>query len=348
MKIVFRLKSVSFISILVGFVSLGIFLWLPKNLFSSKVEALVFNFGFYHLSFDPWTISTPVDQFLTPFFLWASCLVNQPEDVVSILQWVTILTGVFLVMDLSERVHWSFALGVSLLLSSSPLYLIFQTWIAFSDPITFFLVSLYLIVLLSNIRTNLKLIILSFILFLALTNHFFQVLVIIILLNFSYVIYFKDQIKYLVKVFLTALVLYSLFLLILLNTTTIVWNHTRISVFSQMWGTEFIRMNTSEPFLGTIGLFHGLWPIVIYLMIRKPILLLVFGFCYFITMLTYDTSRVFSILSTPILIFFSIEHWKVSSKIERRFWIFLTVLSPILCRLYPLFYKWDGKIIYLQ
>lgn len=335
-------------TMIVSFVSIGIFSWIPKQLFSSKMEAKVFNFGFYHLSLNPWTNSTPLDQFLTPWFLWVSRLVNRPEDVVLLLDCITIFSGVFLVMYFSHRVHWSFALGLSFLLSSSPLFLIFQTWLGFSDPITFLLISLYLILLYSELKTKLKVSLLSLVLFLGQTNHFFQVLAIVFVLNVSFLIYHKEKIKELIFVMMLAFFMYVLFLIFILNHTAIVWNQTRVSVFSQMWGKEFIRMNTSEPFLGTLGLFHGLWPVVLFLLIRMPISILAFVFCYLISMLTYDTGRVFAILTTPIFILFSIENWRKATISEQRVWYFLTILSPLICSFYPLFYKWDGKIIFLR
>ncbi|TGL07836.1 hypothetical protein EHQ43_01940 [Leptospira bouyouniensis] len=347
MKVFIHRNVSSIVSIFISIVSLEIFVWIPKTLFSSKVESKVFNFGFYHLSLNPWSKNTPLDQFFTPWFLWISGLVTSPEDIVMILHWITIVSGVLYVAYFSKRIHWSFAIGLSFLLASSPLYLIFQTWIGFSDSITFFLITLYLILLYCELQTKVKVVLLSLVLFLGMTNHFFQFLVIVFLLNVSFLIFYKEKLKILIGAIFFAFILYALFLVFIFNHTLIIWNHSRVSTFSQMWGNEFVRMNTSEPSLGTLGLFHGLWPVVILLFIRMPISILVFFVCYLISMLTYDTGRVFAILSTPILILFSIENWKSSSVLIQRGWILLTILSPLICSLYPLFYKWDGRIIYL-
>ncbi|MCW7505505.1 hypothetical protein [Leptospira paudalimensis] len=335
-------------TILVSIVSFIILLKLPPLLFAAKSEAKVFNFGMYHLIQNPWTENTQWDQFLTPWILWVSGLISKPEDLVFILNCITILSGVILVGLISYQLDWLLGLTVCFLLSSSPLYLIFQTWIGFSDPFTFLLVSLYLILLYSEFLPKLKTFGLSLVLFLGMTNHLFQMLSLVLLVNVLYLVYHQDKIKMLFGAFLLASVLYTLFLVSIFTYTSIGWNQTRVSVFSQMWGNEFIRMNQSELFLGTVGLFHGLWPLVVYIMYRMPISLLGFVFCYLLSMMTYDTGRVFAILSTPILLLLSIQNWQSASIMEKRIWILFSIASPIICKLYPLFYKWDGKIIYLQ
>ncbi|MCW7461237.1 hypothetical protein [Leptospira limi] len=333
---------------LVSIVTFVILLKLPPLLFAAKLEAKVLNFGMYHLSLNPWTENTQWDQFLTPWILWVSGFISKPEDLVFILNCITILSGVILVALISYQFDWLLGLTVCFLLSSSPLYLIFQTWIGFSDPFTFLLITLYLILLHSEFLPKVKTLCLSLVLFLGMTNHLFQMLSLVLLVNVLYLAYHKNQAKILFDSFVFSSVLYTLFLVSIFTYTPIGWNQTRVSVFSQMWGNEFIRMNQSEFFLGTVGLFHGLWPLVVYIMYRMPISLLGFVFCYLLSMMTYDTGRVFAILSTPILLLFSIQNWQSASIMEKRIWILFSIGSPILCKLYPLFYKWDGKIIYLQ
>ncbi|XDD46716.1 hypothetical protein AB3N60_01075 [Leptospira sp. WS39.C2] len=333
---------------LITFLSVGIFYWLPPFLFHSKTESKVLNFGFYYLSLNPFTKDTPWDQFLTPWFLYNTGFVSKPEDLVFILNVITILAGVIFVGFISFRFDWVLGLGISLILASSPLFLIFQTWIGFSDPITFLILTLYLIFLFSEFNPKLKIFLLSFVLFLGMTNHFFQILILVILLNVFYLIHYENKSKILIFSFLLAIVLYGLFLVYLFKYSPITWNQTRITIFSQMWGNEFIRMNQSEIFLGIVGLFHSLWPLVVYLIFRIPISLLGFIFCYLVAMMTYDTSRIFAILSTPILLFFTIQSSRMASENEKRIWLLFSFLSPLICKLYPLFYKWDGRIIYLQ
>lgn len=335
-------------TILVSIVSFVILLKLPPVLFDAKFEAKVFNFGIYHLIQNPWTENTQWDQFLTPWILWVSGLISKPEDLVFILNCITILSGVILVGFISHQFDWILGITVCFLLSSSPLYLVFQTWIGFSDPFTFLLITLYLILLHSEFLPKLKILYLSFVLLLGMTNHLFQMLALVLLVNVFYLVYHKDKIKILLGAFVFASVLYTLFFVSIFTYTAIGWNQTRVSVFSQMWGNGFIRMNQSEFFLGTVGLFHGLWPLVVYIMYRMPISILGFVFCYLLSMMTYDTGRVFAILSTPILLLFSIQNWQTANIFEKRISILFSIGSLLICKLYPLFYKWDGKIIYLQ
>ncbi|MBM9546498.1 hypothetical protein JWG40_05685 [Leptospira sp. 201903074] len=331
----------------IGF-AIFIFRWLPKELFASSFEAKVYNSGFYLLSLNPISANTPWDQWLTPFFLWATGLVSRPEDIVSLLDFVTIVSGVSMVCFVTYRFHWFFGFGLAVLLASSPLFLIFKTWIGFSDPITFLLISFYIIISLGPMTFRWKWILLTLVLFLGFSNHCFQFIVLISIVGL--VLFLEDKTRWKLLLFpaFTSAILYGLFSILLLSTTDVVWNQTRVSVFSNMIGGEFIRMNVSEPILGTVGLFHGLWPFVIYLMYRKPISIFVIFVCYIISMLTYDTNRVFAILSTPVLILYSIEFWKGSKFWDRYLWISLAILSPVISTLYPLFYKWDGRIIYLQ
>ncbi|TGL86392.1 hypothetical protein EHQ68_13805 [Leptospira congkakensis] len=348
MKLAVAKNKDKFLAFVIVIISAFIFKWIPEKLFVSTFDAKVFNSGFYTLSLNPITSNTPWDQFFTPWFLWATGLVSKPEDIVSILDFVNIVSGLIIISFITYRFHWSFGLGLALLIVSSPLYLIFKTWIGFSDPITFLLISLYNIIVLSKISFQRKWILLTVILFLGLSNHCFQFLVLVLISGM--ILFLEDQSRWrlLVFSFLTSGILYSFLLIYLFIFTSIHWNLTRVSIFSNMIGNEFIRMNVSEPILGTIGLFHGLWPFVLYLMYKKPISIFVFIFCYIISMLTYDTNRVFAILSTPVLILYSINFWNCSKFRERYFLISLGALAPVISVLYPLFYKWDGRIIYLQ
>ncbi|TGM64259.1 hypothetical protein EHQ94_16795 [Leptospira meyeri] len=338
-------KVYAFITVLL---SVFIFKSLPGKLFFSSFEAKVFNSGFYPLSLNPISSATPWDQFFTPWFLWATGLVVRPEDIVSILDFINILSGISIVGFVSFRYHWTFGFGLALLVASSPLYLIFKTWIGFSDPITFLLICFYMITLISEISSKWKSVLLTLILFLGFSNHCFQFIVLTFFVNF--VLFLEDRSRWKITSITFALsgILYVCLLVYLFSNTDMTWNQTRVSVFSNMIGKEFIRMNVSEPILGTLGLFHGLWPILLYLMYKRPNSILVFIFCYLVSMLTYDTNRVFAILSTPVLILYSIEFWKVSKFWERYLWISLAILSPVVVTLYPLFYKWDGRIIYLH
>ncbi|EMJ88944.1 hypothetical protein [Leptospira meyeri] len=338
-------KVYAFITVLL---SVFIFKSLPGKLFFSSFEAKVFNSGFYPLSLNPISSATPWDQFLTPWFLWATGLVVRPEDIVSILDFINILSGISIVGFVSFRYHWTFGFGFALLVASSPLYLIFKTWIGFSDPITFLLICFYMITLISEISSKWKSVLLTLILFLGFSNHCFQFIVLTFFVNF--VLFLEDRSRWKITSisFVLSGILYVCLLVYLFSNTYMTWNQTRVSVFSNMIGKEFIRMNVSEPILGTLGLFHGLWPLLLYLMYKRPISILVFIFCYLVSMLTYDTNRVFAILSTPVLILYSIEFWKVSKFWERYLWISLAILSPVVVTLYPLFYKWDGRIIYLH
>ncbi|PKA23828.1 hypothetical protein CH381_23750 [Leptospira sp. mixed culture ATI2-C-A1] len=338
-------KVFSFITVLL---SVFIFRSLPGKLFFSSFEAKVFNSGFYPLSLNPISSATPWDQFFTPWFLWATGLVVRPEDIVSILDFINILSGVSIVGFVSYRYHWTFGFGFALLVASSPLYLIFKTWIGFSDPITFLLICFYMITLISEISSKWKSVLLTLILFLGFSNHCFQFIVLTFFVNF--VLFLEDRSRWKIISISFALsgILYVCLLAYLFSNTDMTWNQTRVSVFSNMIGKEFIRMNVSEPILGILGLFHGLWPLLLYLMYKRPVSILVFIFCYLVSMLTYDTNRVFAILSTPVLILYSIEFWKVSKFWERYLWISLAILSPVAVTLYPLFYKWDGRIIYLH
>ncbi|XDD54429.1 hypothetical protein AB3N62_01050 [Leptospira sp. WS4.C2] len=331
----------------IGF-SIFIFKWLPKELFSSSFEAKVYNSGFYLLSLGPISVNTPWDQWLTPFFLWATGLVSRPEDIVSLLDFVNIVSGVSIVCFVTYRFHWFFGFGLAVLLASSPLFLIFKTWIGFSDPITFLLISIYIIISLGSMTFLWKWFLLVLVLFFGLSNHCFQFIVLVFIVGLVLFLEDKTRWKLLLYSTLTSILLYSLFLILLFSTTDIVWNQTRVSVFSNMIGGEFIRMNVSEPILGTLGLFHGLWPFAIYLMYRRPISIFILFVCYMISMLTYDTNRVFTILSTPVLILYSIEFWKGSKFWDRYLLISLAILSPVILTLYPMFYKWDGRIIYLK
>lgn len=331
----------------IGF-SIFIFKWLPKELFDSSFEAKVYNSGFYLLSLNPISANTPWDQWFTPFFLWATGLVSSPEDIVSILDFVNIVSGVSIVCFVTYRFHWFLGLGLGILLASSPLFLIFKTWIGFSDPITFLVISFYIIHFLSPIVYHWKWILLTLILFLGFSNHCFQFIVLVSIVGMVLFLEDKTRWKLLFYPSLTSALLYSIFLLFLFSTTDVVWNQTRVSVFSNMFGEEFVRMNVSEPILGTIGLFHGLWPFVLFLMYKRPVSFFVLLFCYLISMLTYDTNRVFAILSTPVFVLYSLEFWNHSKFFEKTLFIGLVILSPVIITLYPLFYKWDGRIIYLQ
>ncbi|WP_243400872.1 hypothetical protein [Leptospira levettii] len=348
MKLNLKLSFPFVKTFLVSIISFVILLKLPPVLFDAKMAAKVFNFGIYQLILNPWTENTQWDQFFTPWILWVSGLISKPEDLVFILNWFTILSGVIFVGFIAHRLDWLLAISLCFILSSSPLYLIFQTWIGFSDPITFLLITLYLILLYSEFLPKLKILYLSFVLFLGMTNHLFQMLALVFLVNVFYLVYHKDKTKILLGAYAFAFVMYGLFLFYILQCTPIGWNQTRVSVFSKMWGNEFIRMNQSEFLLGTVGLFHGLWPFVVYIMYRMPISILGFVFCYLLSMMTYDTGRVFAILSTPILLLFSIQNWQIANFFEKRILFLFSIGSLIICKLYPLFYKWDGKIIYLQ
>lgn len=341
----YKSQVFSFVTVLLSF---SIFKWLPGKLFVSSFEAKVFNSGFYPLSLNPISSATPWDQFLTPWFFWASGLVVMPEDIVFILDFINVLSGMFIVCFVSFRYHWTFGFGLAILIASSPLYLIFKTWIGFSDPITFLLICIYIITLISEISSKWKWIILTFILFLGFSNHCFQFIVLASVVSFVLFLDDRSRWKIISVSFVLSGILYVFLLVYLFSNTEMSWNQTRVSVFSNMIGKEFIRMNVSEPILGTLGLFHGLWPLILYLMYKRPISILTFLICYIISMLTYDTNRVFAILSTPVLILYSLEFWKVSKFWERYLWISLAVISPVVATLYPLFYKWDGRIIYLQ
>lgn len=348
MKLIEKDYKSKLLASIVVLISFFVFKWLPGKLFLSSFEAKVFNSGFFPLSLNPMSIDTPWDQFFTPWFLWATGLVLKPEDIVTILDFLNLVSGVIIVSFLSFRFHWLFGFGFAFVIASSPLYLIFKTWIGFSDPITFLLICIYIIIVFSNISSFWKPILLTFILLLGFSNHLFQFIVLSFFV--SSVLFLEDLSKWKVFAvsFLLSGIVYSLLLIYLFSNTDITWNHTRVSVFSNMIGTEFIRMNVSHPILGTLGLFHGLWPFVLYIMFKRPFSGFVFFLCYIISMLTYDTNRVFAILSTPVLILYSIEFWKISKFGERSIWIGLGFLSPLIATLYPLFYKWDGRIIYLH
>ena len=126
-------------------------------------------------------------------------------------------------------------------------------------------------------------------------------------------------------------------------------NLNRLHTAKSILGDEFIRLNGNNLEFSLLSLFHGLWLVVLYILSRsKFIYSISILICIIITSMTYDTTRVFALLSMPIMIYCILDSWKSYKDIEKKVIFGLSLLSPVFMYSYPLFYKWEHKIIFLN
>ncbi len=328
-------------------------------IFQIKMESRVYNTGLYFLSQTPLSDNYNFDSLFTPYHLYLLNYRPTPEDFVRYFENVRFLTYalIFLFFSYNYGYYWGIVMG--LIYSISPITLIQKTWIAFSDTYTFFF-SILVVLLFKWIhdkdlkcKNNIYFSVVFFVIIsLGLTNHFFQFLLITLMIIIIQT-YFEKNIKLFIINFLSLLgiamiIRFSSHLIFYMNQLNI--NDFRVSIVKSLTVNEIINNNFINFFKGLYGFLFGLWGIFIYDCIFKKnyihIINLIYSFI--ITCFTFDTTRVFTIIFFPTFFFAFALNTKNYSSRDKKFVNYLLFISILIFFITPLFYKWGERIIYLK
>ncbi|MBP7282664.1 MAG: hypothetical protein KBA66_13865 [Leptospiraceae bacterium] len=322
---------------------------IPPILYKSVDSVKVINTGFYFLSSDPFSHAMNWDNFLTPFLSYIFQMNQDPITFAKYLDRVSFVSFLLLIFITFRVAGYICAYSLLFFLTGSPLLLIFRNWIGFPDNITF-LISISLVYLFQQQTYSYKTyFFLVLVLVLGMTNHFFQFSMILFLLTLIKVS--RDEWNR-TKILFSILIAYlisSVLFFVLTEYYPVDSNLNRLHTAKSILGDEFIRLNGNNLEFSLLSLFHGLWLVVLYILSRsKFIYSISILICIIITSMTYDTTRVFALLSMPIMIYCILDSWKSYKDIEKKVIFGLSLLSPVFMYSYPLFYKWDHKIIFLN
>lgn len=322
---------------------------IPPILYKSLDAAKVINTEFYFLSSNPFSQTMSWDNFLTPFLAYIFRVNDDPNSFskfLSLISFVSFLLMVVLAFKLTDLLC---AYSLLFFLIGSPLLLILRNWIGFPDNITF-LVSVSIVFIFHKKTYQYKdYFLLGFLLILGMLNHFFQFSMIVLLLTIIKLTRDELNRKNILFSILISYILSGVLFFILIKFYSVGYNLYRLKIAKLVIGDEFIRLNATDLGLSIFSLFHGLFPFVLYTLSRsKYIYSILILFCVIITSITYDTTRVFALLSMPIMLYCILDSWSLYKNLEKRIILGLSLLSPLLMYSYPLFYKWNGKIIFLN
>ena len=320
-------------------------------IFQIKMESRVYNTGLYFLSQTPLSDNYNFDSLFTPYHLYLLNYRPTPEDFVRYFENVRYLSYglIFLFFSYNYGYYWGIIMG--LIYSISPITLIQKTWIAFSDTYTFFF-SILVVLLFKWIQDkDLKYknniyfcVVFIIIISLGLTNHFFQFLLITLMIIIIQT-YFEKNIKIFIINLLSLLgiamiIRFSSHLIFYMNQLNI--NDFRVSIVKSLTFNEIINNNFTNFFKGLYGFLFGLWGIFIYDCIFKKnyihIINLIYSFI--ITCFTFDTTRVFTIIFFPTFFFAFALNTKNYSPRDKKFVNYLLFISTLIFFFTPLFYKW--------
>jgi hypothetical protein len=322
---------------------------IPPILYKSVDSAKVINTEFYFLSSNPFSQTMSWDNFLTPFAAYIFQVNQDPNSFAKFLSLISFVSFLFLVFFASKVTDLLCAYSLLFFITGSPLLLIFRSWIGFPDNITF-LVSVSIVFIFHKKTYQYKdYFLLVFFLILGMLNHFFQFSIIVLLLTLIKLTRDEWNRKKILFSILISYILSGVLFFILIKFYNVGYNLYRLKIAKLVIGDEFIRLNASNLDFSIISLFHGLFPFVLYTLSRsKYIYSILILFCVIITSITYDTTRVFALLSMPIMLYCILDSWSLYKNLEKKIILGLSLLSPLLMYLYPLFYKWNGKIIFLN
>jgi hypothetical protein len=323
------------------------------------MESRVYNTGLYFLSQTPLSENYNFDSLFTPYHLYLLNYRPSPEDFVRYFENVRFLTYALIYLFFSYNYGYYWGIVMGLIYSISPITLIQKTWIAFSDTYTFFF-SILVVLLFKWIhdkdlkcKNNIYFSVVFFVnVSLGLTNHFFQFLLITIMIIIIQT-YFEKNIKLFIINFLSLLgiamiIRFSSHLIFYMNQLNI--NDFRVSIVKSLTVNEIINNNFINFFKGLYGFLFGLWGIFIYDCIFKKnyihIINLIYSFI--ITCFTFDTTRVFTIIFFPTFFFAFALNTKNYSSRDKKITSYLLFISILIFFITPLYYKWGERIIYLK
>lgn len=322
---------------------------IPPILYKSVDSVKVINTEFYFLSFNPFSQRMSWDNFLTPFVAYIFQVNQDPNSFSKFLSLISFVSFLLLIFFTLKATDLLCAYSLLFFLTGSPLLLILRNWIGFPDNITF-LVSISIVFIFHKKNYTYKdYFLLVFFLILGMLNHFFQFSIIVLLLTIIKLIRDEWNRKKILFSVVIAYILSGFLFFILIKFCSVGYNLYRLKIAKLVIGDEFIRLNATNLGFSIVSLFHGLLPFVLYTLSRsKYIYSILILFCIIITSITYDTTRVFALLSMPILFYCILDSWSLYKNLEKKIILGLSLLSPLLMYLYPLFYKWNGRIIFLN
>jgi len=318
--------------------------------FSPQTERLfliskdIFKNPFLNQTSNQWLMSS----FLGPVLGYITSA-NQSLILYSLLHLVILLICFTALTIIIRRQYGDFvARSVLIVFFLSPISNVLFTWLGSPDILTFILVTVLVI-----FRKNIKIIFVSS--FLLGINHPEQGLIVLFLLAvFSYLINRKRESILFVLFGIGSLLLGKYLLEMYFDSQNMFVEFSRIDYIPNAGLLRYIRATLSNPFALLFSLYNVLYVFIIVYVVyywkreKIAIAFIVYSILAFITILiTLDQTRVFSILTFPVLLLlvFSPSYQSLGST-EKNFFKNVLALSFIAGIIVPRFLVWEGNVYY--
>ncbi|PJZ68041.1 hypothetical protein CH373_18240 [Leptospira perolatii] len=253
----------------VASVSFLLFYKLSPILYDAVYSSRVYSTGFYFLVLDPFGVSMNWDTILTPLFLHFVDPKMSPEKFAKILLTITSLSG-----SLISVLGFYYLRGLGFILLgfvylASPLMLVQLNWIGFPDNITVLFSFLLISILLRKEKDTFYYLTLGLVLSVGMLNHYFQFFLIGLILLSAKSVYLNQVERKDFFVFGFSACAALIFAFCFIKWNGIPFRNTRVDAATSFALSDLLRNNLSYLHYGIISLFHGLFPLALWMLYKE-------------------------------------------------------------------------------